>query len=309
MVLDLRSLTPLDESSRFDVFRATTADDREVFVKACDSTMNDWNRANLIKEHAAYDAITLDSVNLPDPVAFEERKGLTLLAVEYVDVDRFDRSRLDDPMVQTRLLTSLTDFLRELRDHIVPGLGGRMWEPELYFKRMEKGVGFKDDYWDDYADAFSRVADAARDYAPPSTELGLVHADLFNPNLGFSLSGELEVVIDWEMAGRFDPMYDAAFIEAGTLDPLYAGGYAERTHHCMRREYRERLGITDEERTRLRLYKPWVYYVNLEAYSLRENSDELPEHLPPGMTVEAAVNQHRRLLDATLTGLEDEGAI
>jgi len=72
------------------------------------------------------------------------------------------------------------------------------------------------------------VAQAARRWLekhlpPPGPRLALVHGDYRSGNFLYNTSGEIQAVLDWEMAHLGDPLEDLAW----SLDPLW--GWPERT--------------------------------------------------------------------------------
>jgi len=284
-------------NSRCEVYRATLTDGTDAFLKVATDSTDEWSRDNLAKERDVYQQLSLDDITTPRLLGYEEYDGNTVLTLSAVEFEDIPLEKLTSPTFRKQLLEQFAGLINSLSNHDIPELDGRRFGIEFYRDRLGSQPQFNDSHWNQYQEIISDVADELI-YRYESVTPQFVHGDLFYPNIGFDTGGNLVSVIDWEMAGRFDPMYDAAFLEA-MLESFYCGAYTPPMTDQIRNEFREILTVSQSDCERIDLYKVWPQYIGLESVSLHGETGYIA-HNTPGETVEHVYIRQQNLLDETI---------
>lgn len=255
-------------SSRFNVYQGQYNGD-SVFVKSSED-VDAWSYGNLEREKVICESLDFESVYTPSVEFYEvEEDGSVFLGYEYLDFESdatvAELWRGDSEFFRS-VISQLAGFLLEKQSVTVDV---ERFQPEFYFdERMRSDVAFSDVRYDEYVGSFDELAVLAEN-RQSEWEPSFIHGDLFYTNLEFL--GSEAVVIDWELAGWFDWLHDAAFVEAAVVD-MFAKFVDYTTVEEMRGVFRSLLNLSEGEVSRMKLYKPWVYYVNLEAWEVQQQT-------------------------------------
>lgn len=117
-----------------------------------------------------------------------------------------------------------------------------------------------------------------------------IHGDLQNPkNILFNKNGVFGI-LDWELAGWFDYLYDIAFIEATFIDQSCTYNHNYDANELRDILYTD-LDITPQKKRIIDLYKIWPYYVELELLHKRDSIDTNQT------TVQKEIQRQKKLLE------------
>jgi len=304
------TVTKLDVGGmRGQKFVCQTIGGEKLFIKARQKEEWGWFNWGLKKEHKVCEDVNTKISYVPNsPVLFETNTH-TIVGYEYTE----HNSDLDiyDLYTDTTALTNIIEDLNELlvwlyenshsvgmnitnmrnREH-VSGNGFESMKSYIFNDRLQDGVYFNDDFYDEYIDNLEKTCDLLQDRYNMNRER-FVHGDLSNSHNVLYDENGVNSVVDWELSGWFDYLYDVAFVEATFID-LPCAFNDNITASELRKILYENLNITVNKKQSLDLYKVWPHYMGLESVSM---CDEIPHS---NVNIENEFRRRKTVLDLIL---------
>lgn len=178
-------------------------------------------------EYLTYQAVYSTEIPVPEPLLLEEDPsvidGAFSLMAEIPDCESAPAMLAEPPyrVHAEKIGTRFWSLLGGLAKHTPQGLG-----VDQFMDTPEHPAAHELAYWANVirTDALhpQPIAEAAirwleRNLPEPSARVALVHGDYRSGNFLYSKKGEIQGVLDWEMAHIGDPLEDLAW----SLDPLW----------------------------------------------------------------------------------------
>lgn len=263
---------PVGDSRRFNTYRADLGDS-SYFIKRAFEGTDDWSRKSLRKERDVYNNLNLNSFQIPDVYNYIEDQ---MLCVDWVNIQEIASDDFSTEERASNLISDFVSFVDEMNRISNIDVSYRWPNDDEFFHRMTSIPSFADNRYYDIEGILKHSKNILQDDILDNNTIdrSVVHGDLFNPNLGFSPHGRLRSVIDWEMSGYFDQMYDVAFIESANLEIISQDDNFPYSPKETTRIFREKLDINTDQKMRLNLYKLWPYYVIILSIDKRGNNVE-----------------------------------
>lgn len=269
------SVTGIDRSSRFDSYKATK-NGAKYFVKQVTEETDEWSRGSIDKEKEVYDSLDIKDYQIPSVHTYEPSN---LLCVEWIDSYPW-RNLHEDEKIEN-LVTDLADLVESLSRHGDLNLSTRWPNTDEFHHRLDATVSFNESGLQDLKPVISQSKEELLSMTVPDEDKSLVHGDLFYPNILFGSDGGVKSVIDWEIAGYFDQMYDVGFIESNVLDVASSYDNTFRRAEILSM-FRDELNLTSTQVKRVKLYKIWPHYVKLASIDIDlYNPNYYPDSINP----------------------------
>ena len=269
------TVSQIGQSSRFDTYQAKE-NRHEYFIKATNDNTDSWSRMSIDKEYEVYKALDLNKFHVPDVHMYRESE---LLGVEWIDSNNWKNLNRDDDVIS--VIGSFRSLVESLSNHDNLELNNRWPNTEEFHHRLNATVSFNETGYSELKPILNKAKGELKSIQVPESDKSLIHGDIFYPNILFRSDGAVKSIIDWEIAGYFDQMYDVGFIESNVLDilSLYDNSF---DHDEILSMFRDELGLTQSQIERVRLYKLWPHYVKLASIEVdSHNSDYYPNHSNP----------------------------
>lgn len=268
-------LVHLGESRRFDTYRAKR-DGEKLFVKEVTDSTDEWSAKSINKEKQIYDQVELDGFEVPELRQYIEDE---MICVSWIEMSGIEPKMYNSNHRAKTLIDDYADILSRLSKSEEPSVDLRWPNDDEFYHRMTANVEFNNREFSWIQDSLS-IANSRLKSELHNNDIdrSLVHGDMFNPNICFDSSGRLTGLIDWEISGYFDPMYDLAFVEAANLELISQDPeFAYNTEDTISR-LRSKYGVTEPQKRRLRMYKLWPYYVIIA--SIDERGEDVDDYMP-----------------------------
>ena len=237
-----------------------------------------WMTWGLRKEYNLCNALDLGGMQ-PTAYMIIEDEGFLAVVFDYVDSQKTSKIYEDKKYYQT-FLKQVTEFLSKVQridwndnptlqslcneSHLVDGqlISCREY---MFNDRLEGGVFFSNEDYDNYKHILERARNFARSKYRPEREC-LVHGDLQNSQNLLCNENGLDVVVDWEISGFFDYLYDIAAVESKFIDRP-ADYWNNMNASNVRESFRNEFNVDEVEGKIIDAYKIWNHYLELEVYN------------------------------------------
>jgi thiamine kinase-like enzyme len=262
----------IDRSTRFSTYRAEK-NNEYFFVKESNKSTHEWSRKSIDKEYEIYKNLHMPDFTVPSIEMYREGE---LLCIDWIDNYSWHSDNFSERDYISNIMNSYQKLLKNIRRNNI-SIQTRWPNQEEFYHRMDAEVNFNPDKFTEVFPILKSAKITIQNRIKNSNiRKTFVHGDLFYPNVMHCSGGKVKSVIDWEISGIFDNMYDVAFIEATHLEiiPKYTDTYSKSD---ILRIFRNKLNLTDAEIERVKLYKLWPYYVNMAAF---DSTDKLPDYSP-----------------------------
>lgn len=265
----------LENSRRFNTYMAKKGGEK-LFIKKVTEDTDEWSKKSIQKERQVYDEINLDGFEVPD---LHDSPKDNMLCVSWVDMHDIHPSSYCTEPQANMLIKDFSNLIESMNEHQTPNVSVRWPNEGEFYYRMTSEVDFSDSEFPWMKDILSESRSRIEKYLSESTvQKSVVHGDLFNPNICFDKDGRLRGLIDWEISGYFDRMYDIAFIEAANLELIsQSQSFPYKPREAVSK-LRDQLDLTKFEKKRLELYKLWPYYVIIASVDKR--GSEVDDYMP-----------------------------
>lgn len=262
------------------------SDGTSVFVKTRSKSESNWFIWGLRKEYIVSQVLSEKTDTVPEPVLLFENQDFLAVgfknkksSVSYWDL--FENRRLLEKIISqyTELLVTLGDISRS-SPYLISSLknkeqarrgGFSDTKTYMFNDRLVDGVYFSDEYKDEYDNLLEKSVRRAKSSYEEDREV-LVHGDIQNPNNSLFVESGLNAVVDWEISGWFDYLYDIAFIESMFVDkPCAYSSELERSTllDILYRPY----DINRKNIQSIKCYKCWPHYLELESLHMSSEID------------------------------------
>jgi aminoglycoside phosphotransferase (APT) family kinase protein len=270
-------------------------EDADEFIKARDgSDGNNWALWGLQKEYLLRKKLNQQlPLWVPESKKYVENKDYKIASFEYVQKPHSIQESEIDVEIFNSIISDVVPFLKQLR-RIKPEdepefnlihnqshlLGKKYSDGYNYFldDRLSGGVYFNDEHYDEFKDFLS----SCHNYIEDNYEVqrkSLIHGDLSNiQNILFNEDG-VKAIIDWEISGWFDYLYDISGIEVSIVDTISSHPENELSVEEARKTYRSKLGLNQSEIKIMRRYKAKQLYISVEAAASHNVKDNRFEYL------------------------------
>lgn len=251
-------------SSRFSTYYGTK-NDKKIFIKSVNENTDEWSIKSINKEYEVYKSLDIPQYKIPDIYAFSKSN---FIAVEWLECETHNYNMYSYSSFIDRLTSDFTSLLNSFKTVSNIDISLRWPNRDEFENRLTAQVNFGDKYYDKFDSILeSAKTEVLREYKKNANN-SLIHGDLFYPNICWNNSGFINTVIDLELSGFFDYIYDVAFIESSILDIISYHPNVSYKPSEVRNIFRNKLNLNDNEIKRLELYKLWPYYVQMESLSL-----------------------------------------
>lgn len=251
------------------------------FIKARDGSDGDnWALWGLQKEYLLRKKLNQQlPLWIPESKKYVEKKDYRVASFEYVQNPHdVDESEIDAETFEL-IISDVVPFLNQLRkiepedeaefnlihnrSHL---LGKEYSDGYNYFvnDRLSGGVYFNDEHYGEFKDFLSYCHKYIENNYKKDRE-SLVHGDLSNiQNILFDKDG-IKAIVDWEISGWFDYLYDIGAVEVSMVDTISSHPENELSVEEAREAYRSKLDLNKSEIEIMRRYKAKQLYISVEA--------------------------------------------
>lgn len=291
-------LVRLEESRRFDTYKAER-DGEKLFIKEVTDSTDEWSVKSIDKEKQVYDQVELDGFEVPELRQYIQGEMICTSWIEMSDIEPNIYNSNDKART---LIDDYAEILSRLGESQEPSVDLRWPNDDEFYYRMTAEVDFNNKEFSWMQDLLSTAKSRLKsELSNNDIDRSIVHGDMFNPNICFDSNGRLTGLIDWEISGYFDPMYDMAFVEAANLELMSQDSeFAYNTEDTISR-FRNEYGITESQRRRLRMYKLWPYYVIIA--SIDERGENVDDYMPYSSRTEG-LRQVYELISRTVDNID-----
>lgn len=280
---------------------------QKAFVKLREKSSSNWFLWGLRKEYKVSQIISSYIDTVPKPLLMCESKEYIAVAFEkkkstlsYYDL--YEKpSVIEDSLAD---YVSALEALRSLRNstdsclHVIKSLSDREEFTEdgyistreyILDKRMIYEPSLSNEFYEEYRELLIRAQKRARELYSEERET-IIHGDLVNSsNLLFGQSG-LNAIVDFEISGWFDYLYDVASIGAILIDkPCMFSSSIDKTQ--LRQQLYSDFSIADEEKEVIDCYKCWFHYF------LLENLNYIDKISHDGVNIDLEFCRQKKILD------------
>lgn len=285
-------------------FRCETRNNSQIFVKAREKEDWDWFEWGLRKEYKICEYLGEKISDIPKAQILSSSNKYVIVGFDYIEHSdvcyRDNYQNLNNIESIVRDLNEIFNWLyrnSDLAPVSITNMKGREQITEnrsfqnmkdyLLGERLCTSCTYGNKIYQEYNNEIqSAVDELQKMYSEDRNRL--IHGDIQNPeNVIFCKNG-IKGVVDWEISGWFDYLYDIAFAESIYIDkPSLFSESVDRGN--MKKLLYEGLDITDEKESIIKLYKIWPLYLELEYlydqdsvngnYNIEEERKKQREHL------------------------------
>lgn len=279
----------------------------QLFVKAREKKEWDWFEWGLRKERRVCSSLSQHIQFVPNSPVLFETPNYIVVGFEFKQNNNelsYDHLYTDEQALKNVLsdLNSLLVWLYENSGELgvnVKNIKGReqvtrnrnfeSMESYIFGERLREGVYFGGQVYEEYEDVLNQVADNL-EHSYDEKRNRFIHGDIQNTNnVLFNANGVFGVV-DWEISGWFDYLYDVGFVEASYIDKPLAHNESLNKHELQDVLY-DGLDIHSEDEKIIDLYKVWPHYLSLESLYVYDEVNE---------EIKSERNIQRSILDSLL---------
>lgn len=251
-----------------------------IFIKAREKKDWDWFDWGLRKEYKICQELGEKISYVPKSRLSMESDNYIIVGFDFIENDSEIRYRnlYQSKNIIEPILYSFNEVLNWLynnsetistsidnmrgREQIAKERSFKTMKDYIIGERLREKVYYGNKMYDEYENHMNDAANLLDDMYSKERER-LIHGDIQNTNNVIYSTNGIKAIVDWEISGWFDYLYDVAFIESMYIDkPCKFSDTLQKEN--LRPILYDGLDIDEKKREIIKLYKIWPNYLEIE---------------------------------------------